>query len=134
MADPVFAMKLLGDGVAIDPLQSNIYAPCSGKVSAVLSAGHAIGITSERGDEILIHLGIDTSRLDKKHIRLFCRQNDFVAKGDLIGRFEYHSLPAGVAATVVMVITNLAGHEHLEKQVDCNVLAGETIIEIKQGN
>lgn len=127
-------MKLLGDGVAINPEESNIYAPCNGKISAVLASRHAIGITGENGDEILIHLGIDSSRLDKKHIRLYCQQNDFVEKGDLIANFEYQSLPEGISSTVILVVTNLTGDELLDKQINCNVLAGDTVIKIKQGN
>ncbi len=132
--DPVFSMKLVGDGVAIHLDNGNVYAPCSGKVTVVHSTKHAIGITSDNGDDILIHLGLNTSRLDNKHIRLFIHQNDIVQKGDLIARFDYESLPEDIDPVVVLVVTNLTGSEYLEKKIDRHIYAGESIFEIRQGN
>ena len=80
-ADEVFASKALGDGVAINPVEGMVCAPCDGTISLLFPTKHAVGITSETGVEVLIHIGINTVQLDGQGFEAFVAQGDKVKKG-----------------------------------------------------
>lgn len=80
--DQVFASKALGDGVAVNPLDGMVYAPCDGTVSLLFPTKHAIGITSDTGIEVLIHIGINTVSLDGAGFEAYAAQGDKVKRGD----------------------------------------------------
>ena len=80
-ADEVFASKALGDGVAINPAGGMVCAPCDGTISLLFPTKHAVGITSETGVEVLIHIGINTVQLDGQGFEAFVAQGDKVKKG-----------------------------------------------------
>ncbi len=81
-ADEMFASKMLGDGIAVDPVDGTVYAPCDGTVSLLFPTKHAIGIKSADGIELLIHVGINTVQLEGKGFEAFVAQGDTVKKGD----------------------------------------------------
>ncbi|HVV69710.1 MAG TPA: phosphoenolpyruvate--protein phosphotransferase [Gammaproteobacteria bacterium] len=105
--DPVFAGRILGDGVAIDPINSRLTAPCSGRVTQLARTGHALTITTEEGAEILLHLGIETVHLKGQGIYPKVREGDRVNTSDVLIEFDadYIALHAKSLLTV-MIVTN----------------------------
>lgn len=81
-ADEMFASKMLGDGIAVDPADGMVYAPCDGTVSLLFPTKHAVGIKSAEGVELLIHAGINTVQLNGEGFEAFVAQGDAVKKGD----------------------------------------------------
>ena len=104
VSDQVFAQKMMGDGVAIQPEDANIYAPCSGIVSVVFPTGHAYGITRDDDVEILIHLGINTVELNGEGFETKVSQGDTVKRGDLLGTADWDLIESKDRETVSMII------------------------------
>lgn len=86
--DPVFADKILGDGCAILPSDGKIYAPIDGEISSVAETKHAYGITSENGESILVHFGLDTVSLNGEHFTVYVKKGDKIKAGDLIAEAD----------------------------------------------
>lgn len=86
--DEVFAFKAMGDGVAINPTDHVVYAPADATVSLVFPTKHAIGFTLPDGVELLLHVGIDTVKLDGESFETFVNQGDKVKKGDKLLSFD----------------------------------------------
>lgn len=102
--DPVFSNKLMGDGYATAIEDGNIYAPISGKLSAVFPTGHAYGIKSSSGVEVLIHIGIDTVSLEGKGFDVKVKQGDMVKRGDLLVTVDLDYLKANNKPTITPLI------------------------------
>ena len=86
--DPVFSDKVLGDGVAIIPADGKIVSPVDGEISTVAETGHAYGFTSEDGQEILVHVGLETVSLNGECFKVYGKAGDKVKKGDLIAEVD----------------------------------------------
>lgn len=107
VADPVFAEKTMGDGAAIIPSEGKLYAPASGTIIALFPTGHALGIATDSGTELLIHIGIDTVELNGEGFESHIRTNQKVNKGDLLISFDLNTLKEkGYDPTVMVVVTN----------------------------
>ena len=105
--DEVFASGTMGQGIAIQPEENVVKSPVAGTVSLVYPTGHAIGITSDKGAEILIHIGIDTVNLKGKHFKALIEQGQKVTVGTPLVEFDYQAIQAaGYAPTVMMIVTN----------------------------
>ena len=105
--DEVFASGTMGQGIAIEPDENVVKSPVAGTVSLVYPTGHAIGITSDKGAEILIHIGIDTVNLKGKHFKALIEQGQKVTVGTPLVEFDYQAIQAaGYAPTVTMIVTN----------------------------
>ncbi|MDU5711097.1 MAG: beta-glucoside-specific PTS transporter subunit IIABC [Lacticaseibacillus rhamnosus] len=105
--DEVFASGTMGQGIAIEPEENVVKSPVAGTVSLVYPTGHAIGITSDKGAEILIHIGIDTVNLKGKHFKALIEQGQKVTVGTPLVEFDYQAIQAaGYAPTVMMIVTN----------------------------
>lgn len=105
--DEAFASEMLGKGVGIIPKNGKVYAPCDGEISSLFPTGHAVGITSEHGAEILIHIGIDTVKLDGKGFQAHVKDGDKIRKGDLLISFDPAVIQkAGYDTTTMVLITN----------------------------
>ncbi|MCP3764557.1 beta-glucoside-specific PTS transporter subunit IIABC [Domibacillus sp. A3M-37] len=105
--DQVFASGALGKGVAIEPVSGQVYSPISGKVMTLFPTGHAIGLLSDDGVEMLIHIGIDTVQLNGEYFSPKVKQGDQVSKGDLLIEFDVKKIQeAGYQTITPVIITN----------------------------
>lgn len=105
--DGAFASGALGKGVAIEPSEGKLFSPVSGTVSALFPTNHAIGITTDQGVELLIHIGMDTVQLGGKYFTAHIAQGAHVEKGQLLIEFDIASIQAeGYVVTTPVVITN----------------------------
>ncbi len=111
--DKAFSSEALGKGIAIQPDEGLITAPVSGEVVTLFPTQHAIGIKTEYGIEVLIHIGIDTVELNGKYFQAHVQQGDYVNVGQKLINFDKDSIEkAGYDCTVIMVITN--SHDYLD--------------------
>lgn len=105
--DPLFATETVGKGIAIEPETGKIYSPVDGLITTQFPTGHAVGITSKNGAEVLIYIGLDTVKLKGKYFTPHIKQGDHVKQGDLLIEFEMDQIKAeGFETTTLVVITN----------------------------
>ena len=130
--DATFAGEYLGKGVAIEPEEGRVVAPFDGKVTVVMDTKHAVGMTSDNGIEVLIHVGMDTVQLNGKHYTTHVKVDDIVKKGDLLLTFEKEAIQAeGYEITTPVVVTNTADFEQVEGLTEQQVQEGDKIIKIQ---
>lgn len=105
--DPVFAQKMMGDGFAVEPANGNIVSPVSGTVSSIFPTKHALGIVTESGLEVLVHIGLDTVSLEGKPFTVHVAEGQKVAAGDLLVTADLDAIrAAGRETSTVVVFTN----------------------------
>lgn len=120
--DEAFSTGAMGKGVAIEPIEGKVYSPVDGVLTSLFSSGHAIGITSDTGVEILIHVGQDTVKLKGKYFTPRIKQGDAVKKGDLLMEFDMDEIrKAGYVLTTPIIVSNTGSYldviETQEKQI-----------------
>ena len=103
--DEAFASEAMGKGVGIEPENGKVYAPFDGNVDAVFPTGHLVGLSDGNGAEVLIHIGVDTVKLEGKGFTTYVSQGDKVKKGDLLVEFDVELLKKEGYDTTVMFIT-----------------------------
>ena len=107
VADETFASEMLGTTVAVEPADGKIVAPCDGEVSKIFETGHAVCITTESGGELLIHIGIDTVKMDGKGFTKKVSDGDKVHAGDILVEADLEEIKnAGYQTTTMMILTN----------------------------
>ena len=107
VADEIFAFEMLGTTVAVEPADGKIVAPCDGEVSNIFETGHAVCITTESGGELLIHIGIDTVKMDGKGFTKKVSDGDKVHAGDILVEADLEEIKnAGYQTTTMMILTN----------------------------
>lgn len=107
VADEIFASEMLGTTVAVEPADGKIVAPCDGEVSNIFETGHAVCITTESGGELLIHIGIDTVKMDGKGFTKKVSDGDKVHAGDILVEAYLEEIKnAGYQTTTMMILTN----------------------------
>ncbi|WP_125141582.1 sucrose-specific PTS transporter subunit IIBC [Clostridium transplantifaecale] len=110
--DPMFASKALGDGVAVNPADGTVYAPCDGTISLLFPTKHAVGITSDAGIDVLIHVGIDTVQMNGEGFEAFTEQGAKVKRGDRLLSFDLALLrEKGVNPQTMMILPEAGGIE-----------------------
>ena len=105
--DPVFAQKMMGDGFAVEPANGNIVSPVSGTVSSIFPTKHALGLVTEAGLEVLVHIGLDTVSLEGKPFTVHVAEGQKVAAGDLLVTADLDAIrAAGRETSTIVVFTN----------------------------
>lgn len=128
--DEVFSQKMMGEGIAIKPSDGNIYSPCDGTIAAVMKESkHAVGIRTEDGIELLIHVGIDTVTLKGEGFKLHCEEGKTVKKGDLLLSFDREFIKEkGLEDITMLVISELNNHKIVTFNTGVSMKAKEGIL------
>ena len=128
--DDMFSQKMMGDGVAIEPTSDTVVAPADAEVTMIMEESlHAVGLRLENGAELLIHIGIDTVKLQGQGFQVLTEQGAHVKAGTPLIRFDADVIrKAGYKNTVIMAVTNSADYMQMAKSRNQEVKAGETEI------
>ncbi|PRS58471.1 beta-glucoside-specific PTS transporter subunit IIABC [Bacillus pumilus] len=127
--DSVFSTEIMGKGIAIEPTIGEVISPVDGTVTTLFPTGHAIGITSDSGAEILIHVGIDTVKLEGKHFTTIVKQGDQVKTGDQLVQFDIDNIKeSGYQITTPVIITNTDAYLEIIETASSTVSAKEKLL------
>lgn len=130
--DPVFSSGAMGQGIAIKPSGNAVYAPADGTISIAFETGHAYGIQTAKGAEILIHIGIDTVSMAGDGFEPKVKSGQAVKAGDLLATFEPAKIAAaGLDDTTMIIVTNTDSYEQVTPLADAAVVVGQDLIQVK---
>lgn len=130
--DPVFSSGAMGQGIAIKPTEGVVYAPADAEVTIAFATGHAYGLKTANGAEILIHVGIDTVSMNGEGFDQKVAQGDKVKAGDVLGTFDAAKIAAaGLEDTTMVIVTNTADFASVTPVATGSVAKGDAIIEVK---
>ena len=130
--DPVFSSGAMGQGLAIKPSEGVVYAPADAEVTIAFGTGHAYGLKTANGAEILIHVGIDTVTMNGEGFEQKVSQGDKVKTGDVLGTFEIEKIAAaGLDDTTMVIVTNTADYASVTPVAEKTVAKGDAVIELK---
>lgn len=130
--DEVFSSKILGDGVAIEPTEGKLYSPCDGRVDSIFDTKHAINLISSTGCEIIIHIGIDTVKLNGKFFETHVSNGQEVHKGDLLISFDIKQITKlGYKVTTPMIISNTDEYHSIAVVSFGTTTIGEQVLNIE---
>ena len=129
--DEAFASEVMGKGVVIEPSDGKVYAPADGIVTALFPTLHAIGITTDGGAEILIHVGIDTVRLNGEGFTAHIEQGDRIKTGDLLLEFDQKFIEEKKFSTQTpVIVTNIANMKEIRIEMPEKIQAGKKLMSI----
>jgi len=129
--DPTFAEELLGKGIAIEPAEGKVYAPCDATVDMMFETGHAVSLVADCGAEVLIHVGLDTVTLKGKHFTIHTANGAKVKKGDLLIEFDVEAIKAeGFNVITPMLICNSGDYGTFKASVGKAVTNADVVIEL----
>jgi len=130
--DPVFSSGAMGQGIAVKPSEGVVYAPADAEVTIAFATGHAFGLKTANGAEILIHVGIDTVSMNGDGFEQKVAQGDKVKAGDVLGTFDSAKIAAaGLDDTTMVIVTNTADYALVTPVATGAVAKGDAIIEVK---
>ena len=130
--DPVFSSGAMGQGVAVKPSEGVVYAPADAEVTIAFATGHAYGLKTTNGAEILIHVGIDTVSMNGDGFDQKVAQGDKVKAGDVLGTFDAAKIAAaGLDDTTMVIVTNTADYASVTPVAEGAVAKGDVVIELK---
>lgn len=113
--DPAFADGSMGDGFVIEPSSGDVYAPFDGEVTMLFNTKHAIGLTSDNGVQVMIHIGIDTVKLNGKYFESFVKQGDKIKQGQKLLHFDLNEIKkAGYDCSTVVIVMNTKDYQSVE--------------------
>lgn len=133
VTDEVFSSGMLGEGIAVEPTDGKLVAPCAGVVGHVFDTHHAMNIVSDFGCEILLHIGLDTVKLKGKGFDVKVKEGQRINKGDMLCVFDPEIIKgAGLKTTTPMVITNANEFSKIEARPKCAINAGDSVLKIEK--
>ena len=129
--DPTFAEGLLGNGIAIEPTDGKVYAPCDATVDMMFTTGHAVSLVADCGAEILIHIGLETVSLEGKPFTVHVANGDKVKKGQLMIEVDLEAIKAlGLPTITPMLICNTDDYPTFNTFVDKDVTNEDVVISL----
>lgn len=129
LPDEAFASGAMGKGIVIEPASGRLTSPVNGTVTTVFPTGHAIGITSDGGAELLIHVGVNTVKLKGKHFDKKVQEGDKVVQGQLMLEFDLEAIrAAGFVTATPVIVTNSAEYLDVLKNTGTEVTNGESLL------
>ena len=129
--DEVFSQKILGDGMAVVPVKGELYAPADGRIESVFEARHAVSMVTSQGAELLMHIGMDTVKLEGKYFEPQVQDGDTVKKGQLLMKFDLDAIKAaGYDVTTPVVVTN-SDRFAVKPAADGMVVPGAALIKLE---
>jgi len=128
--DPVFAGRMLGDGLAIDPTSGIVVAPCDGEVMTLPASAHAVSIRSPQGIDVLIHIGIDTVQLAGRGFEARAKPGDRVKAGDELIRFDLDTVARGAKSLMSAIVVTSEGVTLQKRRAAGAVSAGDLLFEV----
>lgn len=130
--DEVFALESLGQGVVIEPTKGRVVAPFDGQIVSFFPTKHAIGLVSQNGIEVLIHVGINTVELNGQYFHALASQGDEVKAGQLLLEFNVEEIEkAGYSSQTMIIITNSQQYKNMSKRMNNELKELEELIEVK---
>ena len=130
--DATFASEVLGRGMAVIPSKGEVKAPCDATVSTIFDTKHAIGLATESGLELLIHIGVDTVELGGKFYTAHVKDGDEVKKGQTLITFDMDAIKAaGYDVTTPLIVTNTDDYEEVKMLAEGTVNNGSEVLEVK---
>ncbi|MDR3596846.1 beta-glucoside-specific PTS transporter subunit IIABC [Clostridium sp.] len=129
--DEVFASGALGKGISIEPIEGILVSPVDGVLTSVFPTGHAVGITTDKGAEILIHIGFDTVKLNGEHFKIRVQQGESIKKGQLLVEFELEKIKEkGFDLTTPIVVTNSDNYSNIVEKNRGNISRNDEVLEL----
>ena len=129
--DPTFAEGMLGNGIAIEPSEGKVYAPCDATVDMMFTTGHAVSLVADNGAEILIHVGLETVGLNGAPFQVKCKSGQKVKKGDLLFIADLDAIAAAGLPTITPVLVcNSDDYATFNTTTGKTVAQGEAVIEL----
>lgn len=127
--DPTFSEEMLGKGIAIEPTDGMVYAPCDATVETMFETGHAVSLIADFGAEILIHVGLETVSLQGKYFTIHTSNGAKVKKGDLLIEFDLEGIrSAGLNTLTPMVVCNSSDYSTFKPLVGKTVSNSDVVI------
>ena len=131
--DEAFSSGAMGKGIAIDPAEGKVYAPFDGIIETAFPTKHAIGLSSDKGVELLIHIGMDTVKLNGEHFTSHIEDGQKIKKGDLLLEFNIEGIKsAGYPTVTPVIITNSDDYANIEPTSSLSVNALDKLIDVKK--
>ena len=131
--DPTFAEEMLGKGMAIKPAEGKVYAPFDGTVAMVFDTKHAVSLVSDKGTEVLIHVGLDTVMLKGEHYTAHVESGASVKIGDLLLVFDMEAIAAAGYDTVTpVVVCNADDYKDVIRTTGKQVVPGDVVMELEK--
>src|SRR5699024_3077221 len=126
--DPTFSEKMMGDGVAIEPQDGEVRAPVDGEIVQLFPTKHAIGIRSQLGVEVLIHIGLETVGLDGQGFEAHVQQGEYVKKGDLLITIDLKYIRKHAESTISPIVITNSNEWTLTETENAQVKAGQSLL------